>query len=60
MSNYFTKITKHLNLKPNFIIMSKSQTSLTIIIDGFENHESIQNIKLANMCNNKVFSFTAE
>ena len=45
MNNYFTNITTHLKLKPTKI---DPKANLESIIDTFQNHESVQRIKLAN------------
>ena len=45
MNNYFTKITTHLKLKPARI---DPRVNLESIIDTFQNHESVQRIKLVN------------
>ena len=45
MNNYFTNITAHLKLKPTKI---DRKANLESIIDTFQNHESVQRIKLAN------------
>ena len=45
MSNYFTNISTHLKLKPTKI---DPKANLESIIDTFQNHESVQRIKLAN------------
>ena len=45
MNNYFTNITTHLKLKPSNI---DPKANLESIIDTFQNHESVQRIKLAN------------
>ena len=45
MNNYFTNITTLLKLKPTKI---DSKANLESIIDTFQNHESVQRIKLAN------------
>ena len=54
MNNYFTKVTKHVKLKPGVINQWKPLAS---IIDAFKNHESVQRIKLANFHSKRVFSF---
>ena len=46
MNNYFTNITTHLKLKPTKI---DRKANLESIIDTFQNHESVQRIKLANI-----------
>ena len=46
MNNYFTNITTHLKLKPSKI---DPKANLESIIDTFQNHESVQRIKLANV-----------
>ena len=45
MNNYFTNITTHLKLKPT---KTDSKVNLESLINTFQNHESIQRIKLAN------------
>ena len=45
MSNCFTNITTHLKLKPTKIV---PKANLESIIDTFQNHETVQRIKLAN------------
>ena len=45
MNNYFTNITTHLNVQPTKIGL---KSNLESIIDAFENHESVQRIKLSN------------
>ena len=45
MNNYFKNITTHLKLKPTKIDL---KANLESIIDTFQNHESVQRIKLAN------------
>ena len=45
MNNYFTNITTHLKIKPT---KTDRKANLESIIDTFQNHESIQRIKLAN------------
>ena len=45
MNNYFTNITTHLKLKPTKI---DSKVNLESLINTFQNHESVQRIKLAN------------
>ena len=44
MNNYFTNFTIHLKLKPKI----DPKENLESIKDTFENHESVQRIKLAN------------
>ena len=46
MNNYFTNITTHLKLKPTKI---DPKANLESIIDTFQNHKSVQRIKLANL-----------
>ena len=45
MNNYFTNITTYVKLKPTEI---DPKANLESIIDTFQNHESVQRIKLAN------------
>ena len=45
MNNYFTNMTIHLKLKPTEI---DPKSNLESIMDTFQNHESVQIIKLAN------------
>ena len=45
MNNYFTNITTHINLKSTKTL---PKVNLESIIDTFQNHESVQRIKLAN------------
>ena len=54
MNSYFISITNHLNLKPDQINNSEN---LTNIIENFENHGSIQRIKLANFHHRHSFNF---
>ena len=44
MNNYFTNINTHLKLKPT---KTDPKPNLESIIDTFQNHESVQRIKLA-------------
>ena len=52
MNNYFTNITTHLELKPTKI---DPKANLECIINIFQNHNSVQRIKLANF--HSKFSF---
>ena len=54
MNNYFTKITTHLKLKPTKV---DPKANLESIIDTFQNHESIQRIKLANFHSKSSLKF---
>ena len=45
MNNYFANITTHLKLKPT---KTDPKSNLESLIDTFQNHESVQRIKLAN------------
>ena len=56
MNNYFTNITTHLKLKPTKI---DPKANLEIIIDTFQNHESVQRIKLANFYSKYSFTFNS-
>ena len=47
-NNYFANITTHLTLKPT---ETDPKANLESIIDTFQNHESVQRIKLANFLN---------
>ena len=46
MNNYFKNITTPIKLKPTKI---DSKANLESIIDTFQNHKSVQRIKLANL-----------
>ena len=54
VNNYFTGITSHLNLKPDQINHTEN---LTNINENFQNHESIQRIKLAIFHHRQTFNF---
>ena len=54
MNNYFAGITSHLNLKPDQINHTEN---LTNINENFQNHESIQRIKLAIFHHRQTFNF---
>ena len=54
MNNYFTNITTHLKLKPTKI---DPKANLESIIDTFQNHESVQRIKLANFQSKSSLKF---
>ena len=54
MNNYFTNITTHLKLKPTKI---DPKANLESIIDTFQNHESVQRIKLANFHSKSSLKF---
>ena len=54
MNNYFTIITTHLKLKPTKIDL---KANLGSIIDTFQNHESVQRIKVANFHSKSSLKF---
>ena len=56
MNNYFTNITAHLKLKPTKI---DRKANLESIIDTFQNHESVQMIKLANFHSKSSLKFNS-
>ena len=56
MNNYFTNITNHLKLKPTKI---DPKANLESIIDTFQNHESVQRIKLANFHSKSSLKFNS-
>ena len=56
MNNYFTNITTHLNLKPTKI---DPKANLESIIDTFQNHESLQRIRLANFHSKSSLKFNS-
>ena len=56
MNNYFTNITTHLKLKPT---KTDSKLNLESIIDTFQNHESVQRIKLANFHSKSSLTFNS-
>ena len=45
MNNYFTNIITHLKLKPT---KTDPKENLESIINTFQNHESVQRVKLVN------------
>ena len=55
MNSYFTKITKHMNLKANNI---SHQEKLVNILDIFKNHMSVQRVKLANFHSYSTVNFS--
>ena len=55
-NNYVTNITTHLNLKSTQI---DSKANLESIIVTFQNHESVQRIKLANLHSNSSLKFNS-
>ena len=55
MNNYFTNVTIHLKLKPKI----DPKENLESIKDTFENHESIQRIKLANFHSKSNLTFNS-
>ena len=55
-NNYVTNITTHLNLKSTQI---DSKANLESIIDTFQNHESVQRIKLANLHSKSSLKFNS-
>ena len=56
MNNYFTKITTHLKLNPTKI---EPKANLESIINAFQNHESIQRIKLKNFHSKSSLKFNS-
>ena len=56
MNNYFTNITTHLKLKPTEI---DPKANLESIIDTFQNHESVQRVKLANFLSKSSLKFNS-
>ena len=56
MNNYFKNITTHLKLKPTKI---DPKANLESIIDNFQNHESVQRIKLANFHSKSSLKFNS-
>ena len=56
MKNYFTNITTHLKLKPT---KTDPKTNLESIRDTFQNHESVQRIKLANFHSKSSLKFNS-
>ena len=56
MNNYFTNITTHLKIKPTKIA---PKSNLGSIIDSFENHESVQKIKLSNFHSKSSLKFNS-
>ena len=56
MNNYFTNITTHIKLKPTKI---DPKANLESIIDTFQNHESVQRIKLANFHSKSSLKFNS-
>ena len=56
MNNYFTNITTHLKLKPT---KTDPKANLESIIDTFQNHESVQRIKLANFHSKSSLKFNS-
>ena len=56
MNNYFTKITTHLKLNPTKI---EPKANLESIINAFQNHESIQRIKLENLHSKSSLKFNS-
>ena len=55
MISYFSSIVSNLNLKPNLISNSEK---LNYIVKTFENHQSVQKIKVANSDEMKAFDFS--
>ena len=55
MNNHFTNITTHLTLKPTKI---DPKENLESIIDTFQNHGSVQMIKLANVHSKYILKFS--
>ena len=56
MNNCFTNITTHLKIKPTKI---DPKVNLESIIDIFQNHESIQRIKLVNFHSKSSLKFNS-
>ena len=56
INNYFINITTHLKLKTTKI---DSKRNLESIIDTFQNHESVQRIKLANFHSKSSLKFNS-
>ena len=56
MNNYFANITTHLKLKTTKI---DPKANLESIIDTFQNHESVQRIKLANFHSKSSLKFNS-
>ena len=56
MNNYFTNITTHLKLKP---IKINLKANLESIINTFQNHGSVQRIKLANFLSKSGLKFNS-
>ena len=56
MNNYFTNIITHLKLKPT---KTDPKANLESIIDTFQNHESVQRIKLANFHSKTSLKFNS-
>ena len=56
MNNYFTNITTHLKLKATKI---DPKANLESIIDTFQDHESVQRIKLANFHSKSSLKFNS-
>ena len=56
MKNYFTNITTNLKLKP---METVPKANLESIIDTFQNHESVQSIKLANFHSKSSLKFNS-
>ena len=56
MNNYFTNITTHLKLK---LTKTDPKANLESIIDTFQNHESVQRIKLANFHSKSSLKFNS-
>ena len=56
MNNYFTNIVTHLKLKPT---KTDPKANLESIIDTFQNHKSVQRIKLANFYSESSLKFNS-
>ena len=54
MNNYLTNFVTHLKLKPT---KTDPKANLESIIDTFQNHESVQRIKLANFHSKSSLKF---
>ena len=56
MNNYLTNVTTHLKLKPT---KADPKVNLESITDTFQNHESVQRIKLANFHSKSSLKFNS-
>ena len=55
MNSYFSSIVSNVNLKPNLISNSEK---INYIVKTFENHQSVQKIKVASSDEIKAFDFS--